>query len=215
MKKFTQDKGFSLIEILVAAAISSMVILMVYTSYRSILATIKDFTGYAEFYENINLTMARIDHDFSNAYYKRNHKKISFIAEQNGENSLVHFVAINHRKMRILGGLNEPYPFSDINEVSYFLRPDPNPEYADLFWLYRREERHYDEEPESGGSESVMLENVTGIKFEFKVRNDWANRWDSRENKRFPKAIKTTLKVKNYQGKEEEFVLLSYIDMNG
>ena len=213
MRYLKDNSGFSLLEILVASAISSLVLLMVYSSYHSIISTISDFSGYAEFYENVNLTMSRIDHDFSNAYYKRRHKKISFIAEQEGENSLVHFVTVNHKKMRILGDLKESFPFSDINEVSYYLKPDPK--IPDIYWLYRREERHFDEEPDRGGTESVMLENVTGLRFEFKVRNDWTTRWDSRENKRFPRAIKTVLKVKSYKGKEEEFVLLSYIDMNG
>ncbi len=213
MIKGKANKGFSLIEILVATSISSLVLLMVYTSYRSVLTTIQDVSGYAEFYENINLSLARIDHDISNAYYKTKDKKIGFIAEVDAENSSLHFVSVNFRKLRILGSIKEPYPYSDINEVSYYLREDPK--IPDLFLLYRREERHYDGEPTSGGTESIMLENVTGLRFEFKLRNDWTTRWDSRENKRFPKIVKTILKVKNYTGKEEEFVLMSYVDMNG
>ncbi len=211
--KINCNRGFTLIEILVATTISSLVLIMVYTSYRSVLTTVRDITAYAEFYENVNLSLRRIDRDISNAYYRRKNKNAAFIAESDNVNSSLHFVTVNHRNFRILGDPKQPYPSSDVNEVSYYLKEDPK--IPDLFFLYRREERHYDEEPMTGGTESVMLENVTGLRFEFKVRNDWTARWDSRETRRFPKLVKTILKVKNYSGKEEEFSLLSYIDMSG
>jgi len=76
----------------------------------------------------------------------------------------------------------------------------------------RREEHHYDDQPESGGKESIMLENVTDIRFEFRQRNTWTDTWDSRKYRKFPSAIRVTLKLKNFRGNEEVFIFTSYIN---
>ena len=207
------EEGFTLIEVLVATAIASLIMVMVYTAYSSILKTIQDLSGYSEFYENINLALSKMDRDISNSFINRRNLTATFISDTEGDQSYLHFVTVNHQSLRIEGDINRPTPVSDINEVSYFLEPDPK--IPDLFMLMRRDERHYDKEPEQGGETHLLLENVTGLTIEFRQRNNWVGRWDSRETKRFPKMVKITLKVKDYTAKERTFTLLSYIELNG
>ena len=205
--------GFSLIEIMVASAIASLIMVMVYTAYHSIVKTIQDVTSYSEFYENINMAITRIDSDIAGMYINPENTKIALVGEVSAENSSVNFVTINHRGFNVLGSLKKSVPRSDINEVGYYLREDPR--YPGLYFLMRREEPGYNDDITTGGTGSVLLENVVQLKFEFKQRNDWTTSWDSRENKRFPQAIRTTLRVKTYTGREQDMVFLSYPELNG
>lgn len=209
---FKDNSGFSLLEIIVASAIASIILLLVTTSYRTVINSIKNISGHAELYENVNLAISKIDRDISNAFVNRKRKKVCFIGNIEGDNSKLNFVSVNHNEFNIVGSIKKAYPVSDIRETGYFLREDR--EFPGVSFLIRREEAHYDDDPENGGEESILLENVIGLKFEFRQRNDWIEYWDSRQYNRFPRVVKTTLLIKNYQQKEENFVFISYINMN-
>ena len=205
------QEGFSLLEIIVAVAIASIILTLTSLSYKTILNAIIDFSGHAEFYENINLALTKIDRDLANTYYNRDNKEICFIGEMVEENSVLNFVTISHRKFNILGRIDLASPRSDIGEIGYYLKEDP--EATEVKLLMKREEKHFDDEPEAGGEENLLLENVISLKFQFKSGNDWSNVWDSNNKNRLPEAVKTTLIVKNYNGHEENFIFTSYLNM--
>jgi type II secretory pathway component PulJ len=165
----------------VASSIASIILIMVYSSYSTILRTIRDMSSYSEFHENLNLAILKMDKDIAGMFIDRDNDKVGLIGEVAGDNSILNFVTINHRAFNISGGLRKSIPMSDINEVGYFLREDP--QYRGVYLLVRREDRSYDDDLSHGGTESVILENVMELKFDFKLRNDWTPRWDSRETK--------------------------------
>ncbi len=206
--------GFSLIEMLVAIAVSSVILLMLYSSYRTIISATAELTKVAAFYERINLAIYHIDHDISCAFVNRNNKDVCFIAENHTSTpyrGTLNFVTINHRNFFVAIDPGKEIRQSDIHEVGYYLKSYRDK--PEVFRLVKREQNTYDKEPESGGSESVILDNVTDIKFEFRLRNTWVDSWDSRKYIKFPAAVKTTLKIKNYRGEEEEFVFISLVNM--
>jgi type II secretion system protein J len=206
------NAGFTLIEIMVAVAIGSMILLMAYTSYHSIIDSIKRSTGRAEFYENVNLAISKIDADISNAYFTRSNKKITFICESGTSGNNLNFVTVNHKDFTMGGNPRQQAHDSDIKEVGYFLKEDKNTQ--GLSYLVKREKINYwDDDPLTGGTENILLPNVVSLKFEFNRGNDWDDNWDSRQNNNFPKAVKTTLVVKNYQAQEETFEFVSLINI--
>lgn len=208
------NSGFTLIEILVATAISTVILLLIYSAHTSITTAIHRLTGVADFYENINLALKRIDRDISCSYFSRQNRELNFISESNYDSphdGRLNFVTIDNKELNMIVSLKEPFPKSDVKEVGYYLKADE--EISGLNFLMRREENHYDDEPESGGMSDIVLENVIDILFEFKKGNDWTNQWDSREHQRFPRAVRTTLRVKNYNEKDEEFIFISYINL--
>ncbi|MBN2400963.1 MAG: prepilin-type N-terminal cleavage/methylation domain-containing protein [Spirochaetes bacterium] len=212
---FHNSSGFTLFEVLVGIAVSSLILMMVYTSHSSLTKSVHQVTGIADFYENVNLTLGRIDKDISCAYFNRENKNITLAGNSNYEfpyKGKLDFVTVDHKEFSILSDPGRPYPKSDIKEIGYSLKPDDK--IHDLYFLIRREERHFDSEPDSGGEYDVLLENVVDLRFEFRKGNDWTNIWDSKENNTFPKIIKTTLKIRNYNSQEEEFVVISKINMD-
>ncbi len=213
-KVFLNNSGFSLIEIIVATAVSSVILLMIYSAHQSIMSAIQDLTGVADFYENINLAIYRMDRDLSCAYFKKSNKKLSLIGENDRgsvRNGKLNFVTIDHEDLLLTIDTKKETHRSDVREVGYSLREDKDVQ--NLFHLVRREENHYDNMPEEGGRESILLENVVDIRFEFSQRNTWIDKWDSRKYNRFPRAIRVTLKAKNYRGIDEEFTFISYLNL--
>lgn len=208
---YNSSSGFTLIEILVAATISSIMMLMMYTAYRTTIHTVRDLTGYAEFYENVNLAMFKIDRDLTNLYVNRENTDVAFVADISGGSSEVTFITANSLTFSFIGDMQTPYPLSDIREVGYKLIPDER--FSGIHLLVRREKIHYDEEIGTGGTENLLLENVISMNFEFRVGNEWTSRWDSREHRRYPEAVKVTFKVKDYTGTEEEFSFISVMSM--
>ncbi|HNR87547.1 MAG TPA: type II secretion system protein GspJ [Spirochaetota bacterium] len=215
VKRLAGDSsGFSLIEILVATVVSSIILMMVYSSHRSIMNAVKDLTGVAEFYENINLAITRIDKDISCAYFNKFNKDVCFLGENNftpPSSGKINFVTVDRNDINIKLDPKKEFRTSDVHEVGYSLRKDRDSD--NLYQLVRREDVHYDDDPETGGRESVLLENVVDIRFEFLLLNNWTPSWDSRKYKKFPRAVKTILKLKNYRGNDEEFVFISYVLM--
>jgi type II secretion system protein J len=207
------DEGFSLLEVIIATAVSSVILLMVYSAHRSIMAAIYDLTGIADFYENVGLAVQRIDKDISYVFYSRFNNRVQFIGANdtgNRSNGRVQFVSSEYTDQVLLISPKIQCPRSDIREVGYYLRQDR--EKPGLYRLMRREENHYDDDSETGGDESVLLENIVDIKFDFRQQNEWTDKWDSREHRRFPQAVRTTLTVKNYRGVNEDFIFLSYLN---
>ncbi len=207
-------RGFSLIEMIVAMAVSSIILIMVYSAHRSIMTATGELTKVAAFYERVGLAIMMIDRDISCAYTNRSNKDVCFIAENNtGEpyRGKLNFVTIDHRDFAISGDPAREVRQSDVHEVGYYMKA--RRDHPDQYMLMKREERSYDKEPEEGGRESLFLDHVTDIKFEFKLRNTWSNSWDSRRHRKFPIAVRTSLKLKNYHGEDEDFVFISYITM--
>jgi type II secretion system protein J len=209
-----QDSGFTLIEILVASAIASIILMIVYTSYQSIVKSIKRATGHAEFYENVNLAISKIDMDISNTYYTKYNKKIAFVCEEISGNNRLSFVTVSHNDYIFSGNLTKSFPISDVKEVGYYLKADKTTQ--GLYQLIKREKVHYGEDPSAhadSGTENIILVNVVSLKFEFQRGNDWDGAWDSRKNNMYPRAVKTNMVVKNYQEKDEKFEFISLVNM--
>lgn len=221
---YVNQSGFTLLEILVAIAIGSIIMLMISSAHRNVIKRVKDLTAIAEYHENLNLAIRRMDRDIECIMLNPSSTKAVFSGSNNEnepKNGTITIVTINSRSQIITGGLNENPMDTDIKTVSYFLKKDPD--YQGLYFLIRSErnlyrpERLLDDDDQSNESnsdnedttpsfESVILENVVDISFEFTEDRQWNYRWESKTP---PKAIRTKLHVKTYKGKDEIFTFIS------
>ncbi len=183
-----RNDGFSLIEVLVATAVSSVILLMIYSAHRTVMTATHELTRIASYYERLNLAVAMIDHDISCTFSNKNNKDICFIAENNTGppwRGKLNFVSVNHRSFSISVDPSKEVRRSDIQEVGYFVKTSRDR--PDYHMLMKREDITFDKEPEEGGTESIILENILDLKFEFKLRNTWVDSWDSRGTINFRK----------------------------
>lgn len=206
------NAGFSLIEILVASTIASLMMIMLYTSYKSILSSIKITTAQSEFYENINLALRRFDMDISNLYYTRENKNVYLYGAEENKNSIIVFVTVNHNPYMLQGNIKKQTFSSDVKRVAYYLKRDNITK--DLYNLIKREENHYSAESDAVPTENIILENVVSLKFYYKMRSDWTDKWDSRQDNLVPDAVKTNIVVKNYDKKNEKFEMISIANIS-
>lgn len=219
-----EDQGFSLIEMVVAMSVSSLILIMAYTAHRSVIASIRHSAGVAGFYESLNLALYRVDKDLTYAFSNKLNPNVQISGENSSgtfSNGKISFVAVNRVASTVSSDPRESFPRSDVKEVGYYLMEDktPDPGFEGSYLLMRREKLTYDDAPQTGGASSILLKHVADIKFEFWLRNDWSSHWDSKNDKKFPVAVRTTLKMKSYRmsadepGKqaEESFTLVSYL----
>lgn len=211
MKHLIKNDGFTLIEMLVATAVSSVILVMVYTAYASIIKSVNQGKIASQYFEEINMIIRRIDSDILNTYWNENSKNINFISTVEGNSSRLNFVTGEFKSNRMILSVKDNFPTSDIHEVGYYLKVDSKTGKNNLI---RRSEVHYDDSPLDGGTEEVILNNVESIKFEFKYRSDWTNTWDSREQKRLPSGIKTTLVVIDTHNQKDTYEFFTICNMS-
>jgi prepilin-type N-terminal cleavage/methylation domain-containing protein len=160
MKYINENHGFTLIEMLVAATISSIILLMIYTAYSSVIKSVNYGNVFSAYYENHNFALRRIDTDLSNLYWKNDNKNLNLICTSKNGSSNLNFVTAEHRELRMIYNLMVQVPVSDVNEVGFYLKHSNE---SDSFDLIRRRSIGYDDSPEEGGSEEVLLKNVKSL----------------------------------------------------
>ena len=205
----SDNSGFTLIEMLVAAAVSSVILLMIYTAYTSILRTVNYGSAVSSYYEELNFALKKIDKDISNLYWKPDGSTV-LIASVRNNSSVISFVTYDYKNYRIINHPSEQSPVFDIYRVAYYLKPDESGRHSDLI---RKSDSGYGELTDESGSEEILLNKVVDYKVTFTLRNDQTDRWDTRENKRLPGGIKTSIVVENISGQQEKYEILSIPDI--
>lgn len=224
MKKLSRTisstDGFSLIELVVALAVSSVIMLMIYSAHHAIIKNVTELTGVSEFHENINIAIRRMTRDIEGMYINQDNKFIKFHVENSMSglsNASLSFQTINPHGKVIRGDASAESHETDVKSVKYFLRPDPK--FAGLYFLMREEKNLYETKGEEDLSkpdeitsfESLVLENVIDLTAECTADSQWDKRW---QDGQFPRAMRITLRVKNYRGNEESFVFTAIPSMN-
>jgi prepilin-type N-terminal cleavage/methylation domain-containing protein len=224
MKKITavlsSREGFSIIELLVALAVSSIIMLMIYSAHHAIIKTVRDLTGVAEFHENINIAIRRINRDITGMYINPDNKFVKFHVENRMTGAHLasfSFQTINPHGRVIRGDASSESHETDIKTVKYFLRSDPK--FPGLFFLMREDKNLYETKSDEDASkpdevtsfESLVLENVVDLTAECTADTQWDVRW---QDGQFPRAMRITLRVKNFRGNDEEFTFIAIPVMN-
>ena len=212
-KYLNKNNGFTLIEILVALAVSSMMFLIIYTTYSSIANSIRQGSIIADYYENINMVIRKIDADILNAYWTDNSRNVYFISSLEEGFSKLNFVTVERKDFRMINNIKEDSPSSDIHGVGYYLKKNTAGEYD----LIRKSLIHYSkssiDEGVDEGEEEIILNNVKSLKFSFKSGNDWVDRWDTNEGTKLPPGIKTTLVVIDVNNNDDIYEFFTICNM--
>jgi len=205
--RHSPEAGFTLIEIMVAVAIMVIISLLLWQSTAVIMTAKMRYEVEDIRFQEALMALTRISDDLSMAYLYQSQEHlgvsgigeklalIQFIGKGGGEQDTLNFSSLSN--LHYIKDRKE----SEQAEVSYFLRQtESEDEEHTGFDLVKRVQSPPDNEPEEGGVQYVVLENVKGLKFQYydRDREEWRREWDSSSldfNRKLPRAVVITLVV--------------------
>jgi general secretion pathway protein J len=210
----THGRGFTLVEALIAITILGFIGALAYGTFARAVESRERAETITRRYHEIRQGMQRMAAEISMAFIT-SHKDCEdprnesiFNGKRHGSGSRLDFGSFSHYKFR--ADANE----SDQNELSYFIDRDPDDPGRNA--LIRREQANIDDDPDEGGVEQVLIEDVKELKLEFyDPKNDrWEDDWDAEsmdQKNRLPMFVSIKLVAPGPDGKDETFVTKTHI----
>ncbi|MCX8023530.1 MAG: prepilin-type N-terminal cleavage/methylation domain-containing protein [Syntrophorhabdaceae bacterium] len=192
-KEFHKNRGFTLLEVIISIAISSLLLLTLYFTFFSINRSIDSATEGQEALETGRVLMELIKQDLRGISPNPKHRFIGKIPnkEEKEPDSRIDFVTTSYM------GSN---PFG-MSEVGYFIYvTDDNKKI-----LVRRESKEVKDNPDEGGQNFELSRIVKSFKVSFYNGTEWLEEWDSRTQGRLPNQVRITIIVMDEKGKTKEF----------
>lgn len=225
----TTKSGFTLIEVMIALFIGSLIFGVLYASFFQIMKSKDIAESELELYHEARVIIAKITQDLNAAYphgnlYLKKSNYISkdpyFESKTENENSWLKFTSLSRAP-------SYNRPDSDQAQIAYYtLELDEelreNSEYADsetkLYSLYRSEN------PYMGGDEDGVAYSLSDRVVLFRlnylnaqnidVEESYVDIWNSNENKGFPRAVDIYLVLRGPDQRDVEFRNLIYLQMS-
>jgi len=202
----SQRSGMTLIEVMVALAILGGVVTMLYSAFSQTSRHKKRIEGDLDREHEIRTGLDRVVRDLSMAYTSIQINPdtslqpmlTAFIVKQDGNGSRIDFNSFSHRRLR------RDAHEADQCEIGYFVTRHPDGGGREV--LARREQAPIDDDPETGGSSQIIIDDVTS--FSLSVLDpqsyEWTESWDTTQGamqpNRLPLQVKITLTVPNPRG---------------
>ncbi len=166
-----RQRGFTLVEVIVAVSLLAMLGIIIATSTASILGAIQDTRSMQDYYHTARVALGRMEREVSMAYLSKHQgemrtTKTVFI----GKSTSILFSYIGHRRMM------RDAAESDEGFVEYKIERDPK---CGCEALVRREKVIIDETPQKGGQRQVLAEGVKKLTFQYwdMDKEAWTSDW--------------------------------------
>lgn len=205
--------GLTLVEVMVAVTILALVATVVFGGFNQTMLNKGRIEAQADRTHIIRVAMERMVREISMAYVTTHLNpspqlvtvRTAFIGRRAGEADRLDFTSFSHR--RLYRDAHE----SDQNEISYFVTRHPDD--FDRKVLARREQRRVDDDPQTGGSVQILVEDVRDFKLSYLDYTDgeWSDDWDSTNAAKQPNRvpyqvlIRLTVPSLSRRGKDEVF----------
>lgn len=176
-------RGFTLLEVLIAVAIMTMISTLIFTAFSSLKRSKDGISRVSERYREGRMALSRIARELESAYVSRHVPininiatvKTAFIGEPGAPADRLDFTAFINRR------LDRDSAESDQAEVSYFGHEDPaNDGVIDLI---RRINPRLDLEPAEGGLGQVLARDIDLFNLSYldPLTGQWVDDWNSTE----------------------------------
>ncbi|HOF32772.1 MAG TPA: type II secretion system protein GspJ [Spirochaetota bacterium] len=208
MKKY--DDGFSLLEMIIALALSSIVLMMIYAAERTIIRAVSQGKKESERIYLLSNRIRTIQSDFSSIFLYEEPAKYPVSSETkiSGEDYLISFFSIKSAAVFPVTNYTESDHSCDIVNVLYKVREENG-----IKKLYRIEKEITDSENQIK-TECVLFENVSEAKAEFYAGRSWNKKWNSADNFKYPEAVRLIVVYKE-KGKDEQITINGFPGMMG
>lgn len=214
----TTNEGFTLIEVLLAVFIASIVMAVLYASFFQIIKAKDKVEEELELYHEARVIFSKMTRDIVTAFPRGSVNSDSsssvsdfFIGSQENNFSTLTFTSLSRT----------PAPDSkesDQTEISYYLEPtEDDPE---LFALMRRDDPTIG--TDEGGSQYPISERIVGFTVSYlgeeyltSENQELAFEWNSSETSSLPTAVNVNIVLRSPRGDDIEFnslILIPVVD---
>jgi len=206
-------RGFTLLEIMLAVAVLSLVGTMIYSGFAQTALNKARIEQDVDHSRVIHMTLERMARELTMAFVSTHVNPsldlrvvdTAFIGKDNGKDDRIDFTSFSHR--RLYRNARE----SDQNEISYFVTEHPDD--PDVLVLARREQNRIDEDPRRGGKSQILVENIEEFNVEYfdPLLSDWVQTWNTEDMlaqpNRLPTQVRIRLSVKDprHRGETQTF----------
>ena len=215
------NRGMTMIEVLVAMAIVTMMMLGVWRSFSATVTAMEMTEDIQERYATVRNAMDRMSSEIAGSYLSFNRPPEEtrhftlFEGRSDARGDNLTFSAFAH--LRIRKDVNE----SDQTVIQYFIADDP--EDSDRQHLYRRETRRLTgdlpEDLRRYAPAYVMCEDVEELRFRYwdPTREEWLDEWRTTvvdgQPDRLPPRVEISMTIIDPGGEEQTFVTQTMIVM--
>ena len=203
----TTNDGFTLIEVLLAVFIASIVMAVLYASFFQIIKAKEKVEEELELYHEARVIFSKMTKDLATAFPRGNVNSVIsntnsdyFIGGQEGNFSTLTFTSLSRTPAK---NAKE----SDQTEISYFIEPTEND--LELFSLMRRDDPTIG--IDGGGSEYPISERIVEFTLSYlgepstsTENQELAFEWNSVESS-LPNAVNVNIVLRSTRGEDIEF----------
>lgn len=180
------NRGFTLIEILIALAILAMIVASTFTIFRSSAKSWQKGEIRTERYHNARTAIGRMSQELSQAVMTGNAE-----CRFTGAKGEVKFISFMSTRAEVF----EP------SEITYWLDKENK-------YLMRNGDIEPDYDFSTQDYSDILADGISELEFSYYDGSAWNDTWDSsasEDDKVLPKAVKIKIKVEDKSGKESEF----------
>ncbi|GHG74770.1 general secretion pathway protein GspJ [Comamonas sp. KCTC 72670] len=212
-------RGFTLMEVMVAVAITALMGTVVAMAFQTGLTAKETVEVDADRYRQVRVAMNRMGREIGSAFVSDRYDNTRF-RDQNdrptnfvGKRDRLLFTTFAHQRL-----------YTDVKEsdqaiVEYFVETAADRQANGRMDLKRRVNANIDERMEEGGHVDVLFEGVKELQFEYwdSDKREWDDEWDTRRTERktiLPTRVRVTVVAVDETGKEARYVTQARIMLN-
>jgi general secretion pathway protein J len=200
----SSNKGFTLLEILIAVVLLGILSAALYGSYFTVLRARESVVEGMESRRELGNTLDLIRREFASAAYSRDDKRLRFVVEDRDNfGKPASSLELTTLTTAATAGRVE----SGVNSIRYRLV-----EKEKKYILTRREQDVFFSYPDSNGY--PQMERISSFLVECFDGSKWVKSWDTALNGSLPQMIRITVQVEE-AGKPMEYSVLAYSRVRG
>lgn len=191
------EKGFTLIEILVASSMVGIVVFIIYFTFANTSKSIENSRLRIDSSQESRVILNKMQKEISSAFFSSQNVLIRFKGDDGKLNS------IDNDQLNFVSTLN---PFksksneSDLMEIGYYIKYGENTNSGNLI---RRYCGMVDDNIETGGYEQILGQNLRGMNFRYYEGTEWVDSWDTNSKGILPKLVEITITFADNINKNE------------
>jgi general secretion pathway protein J len=199
------ERGFSLVEVMIAVAITALIGGMTLGAFRQVDRAREISREQGDRYAAARLALSRLARETAMAYLSEHYDKNRMRERPTlfrGRESALLFTSMAHE--RLVRDAKE----SDQAVYEYTVEADPDHPGEEA--LFRREKARIDEDPERGGRKELVADHVKAFRVSYwdDKRKDWSREWSTRSVDHandLPSRVRFELELALFDGRTEKF----------